>query len=137
MKKVLDDNFKDRYLLLFAEDNITDINWSGQGHLVRKKIYAQCNGIFSSNPNTIKWGLEDSTKEEFSTYKPCFWGSDAHDYDKMFKPDMDRFCWIKSDLTFAGLKQVLICPQDRIYIGNIVPEYDNYLKNKQNIIKNY
>lgn len=136
LKKVLDDNFKDRYLLLFAEDNITDINWSGQGHLVRKKIYAQCNGIFSSNPNTIKWGLEDSTKEEFSTYKPCFWGSDAHDYDKMFKPDMDRFCWIKSDLTFAGLKQVLICPQDRIYIGNIVPEYDNYLKNKQNIISN-
>lgn len=136
LKKVLDDNFKGRYLLLFAEDNITDINWAGQGHLVRKKIYAQCNGIFSSNPNTIKWGLEDSTKEEFSTYKPCFWGSDAHDYDKMFKPDMDRFCWIKSDLTFAGLKQVLICPQDRIYIGNIAPEYDNYLKNKQNIISN-
>lgn len=29
LKKVLDDNFKDKYLLLFAEDNITDINWSG------------------------------------------------------------------------------------------------------------
>lgn len=134
MKKVLDDNFKDKYILLLAEDNITDINWNGQGHLVRKKIYAQCNGIFSSNPNTIEWGLKESTKEEFSTYKPCFWGSDAHDYNKMFKPDMDRFCWIKSDLTFSGLKQVLICPKDRIYIGSIVPEYDNYLKNKQNII---
>lgn len=136
LKKTLDSNFKGKYLLLFAEDNITDINWAGQGYLIRKKIYAQCNGIFSSNPSTINWGLEENTKKEFSTYKPCFWGSDAHDYNKMFKPDMDRFCWIKSDLTFAGLKQVLICPKDRIYIGNIVPEYDNYLKNKQNIISN-
>lgn len=134
LKKLLDTNFKNKYILLLAEDNITDIKWSNQGHLVRKNIYTQSNGLFSSNPNSIKWGLSDETKEEFSTYKPCFWGSDAHDYNKMFLPDMDRFCWIKADLTFQGLKQVLISPEDRIYIGPIAIPYDNYLKNKQNII---
>ncbi len=134
LKKLLDDNFKDNYILLLAEDNITDIKWNDQGHLVRKIIYIQSNGLFSSNQNSINWGLRDETKKEFSTYKPCFWGSDAHDYNKMFLPDMDRFCWIKSDLTFQGLKQVLICPKDRIFIGPIATPYDNYLKNKQNII---
>lgn len=134
LKEILDKNFKNKYILLFAEDDITDINWHDQGHMIRKNIYSKSDGIFSSNPRTIKWGLEESTKMEFSSYKPCFWGSDAHNYDKMYKPDMDRFCWIKSDLTFKGLRQVLINPIDRIYIGPIVPDYDNYLKNKQNII---
>lgn len=134
LKKLLDTNFKNKYILILAEDNITDIKWNDQGHLVRKNIYTQSNGLFSSNTNSIKWGLSDETKKEFSTYKPCFWGSDAHDYNKMFLPDMDRFCWIKADLTFQGLKQVLICPEDRIYIGPIAIPYDNYLKNKQNII---
>lgn len=120
LKKLLDTNFKNKYILILAEDNITDIKWNDQGHLVRKNIYTQSNGLFSSNTNSIKWGLSDETKKEFSTYKPCFWGSDAHDYNKMFLPDMDRFCWIKADLTFQGLKQVLICPEDRIYIGPIV-----------------
>lgn len=131
LKKLLDTNFKNKYILILAEDNITDIKWNDQGHLVRKNIYTQSNGLFSSNTNSIKWGLSDKTKKEFSTYKPCFWGSDAHDYNKMFLPDMDRFCWIKADLTFQGLKQVLICP---IYIGPIAIPYDNYLKNRQNII---
>lgn len=41
LKKILDDNFKNQYLLLLAEDHITDVNWSDQGHLIRKKnLYA-------------------------------------------------------------------------------------------------
>ena len=39
----------------------------------------------------------------------------------MFKPDQDRFCWIKADTTFEGLKQTLFEPQDRVWIGSTPP----------------
>lgn len=134
--EILNNNFNDRFLLLFAEDDITNVNWGDSGHSIRKNIYKKCNGIMSSNPNTIKWGLDDANAEEFEGLKPCFWGSDAHEYEKMFKPALDRFCWIKADTTFDGLKQVLINPNDRIFIGKDNQEY-NYLKiNKSRIIKN-
>ena len=69
--------------ILLVEDDITNISWKDQGHLVRKNHYAQCDGLMSSNPNTIKWGLSEETKKEFSSCKPCFWGSGAHKYEKM------------------------------------------------------
>ena len=39
--------------------------------------------------------------------------------------------WIKADLTFAGLKQCLYQPQERVFIGNIPPGLDRVRKNKQ------
>lgn len=134
IKDILEKNFKNQYLLLAVEDDITKINWKDQGHMIRKKIYSACHGIMSSNDNTIKWGLEKETQKEFSSLKPCFWGSDAHNYDKMFKPDLDKFCWIKADKTFEGLRQTLINPADRIYIGSSCIENDNVSKNKSNIL---
>lgn len=42
--------------------------------------------------------------------------------------------WIKAALTFAGLKQCLYHPQERVYIGNVPPILDRVTKNKQNNI---
>lgn len=42
--------------------------------------------------------------------------------------------WIKANLTFAGLKQCLYQPQERVYIGNVPPALDRVTKNKQNNI---
>lgn len=135
LKEILEKNFKNKYLLLLVEDDITNISWRDQGHMQRKIPYTACHGLMSSNEKTIKWGLEESTLEEFKSYKPCFWGSDAHKYDEMFAPDLDRFCWIKADTTFLGLKQVLINPKERIFIGNVCPQLSNINSNKSNIIE--
>lgn len=62
-------------------------------------------------------------KEWFDKPKPCIKGSDAHKIDYPFghlknhlsEPD-DRYCWIKAETTFEGLKQILIEP-DRVFIG--------------------
>lgn len=114
--------------------NITDINWADAGHQIRKIIYSSSHVIFSSNPKTIKWGLRESTKAEFSTFKGCIWGSDAHEYQKLFTPDKNRHCWIKADPTFAGLLQVAIQPHNRTYIGNVPPPVDAVYKNKSKYI---
>lgn len=55
--------------------------------------------------------------------KPCLHGSDAHKIAKLFRPDQDRFCWVKAAPTFEGLKQVLYEPEDRVHIGPTPPIY--------------
>ncbi len=57
--------------------------------------------------------------------KPCLHGSDAHELGKICKPDLDRFCWIKADPSFEGLKQVLYEPKERIFIGITPPRLKN------------
>ena len=65
---------------------------------------------------------EDFIKE-FGSLKPCIHGSDAHSFDKLCKPDEDRFCWIKADPTFEGLKQIIYEPEERVKIQPENPEY--------------
>lgn len=132
IQKALDDNknlFKNKYLLLVVEDDITRIKWGDQAHMTRKVLYSVANGIFSSNQRTINWGLSKTTEEEFSSLKPCLWGSDAHCFNKLFNPDGMKYCWIKANPTFSGLMQVFYSPEERVFIGYEPPKLDIYKKN--------
>jgi hypothetical protein len=53
--------------------------------------------------------------------KPCIHGCDAHSENKLFEPDLSRYCWIKAIPTFEGLKQVLYEP-DRVKIQEDKPD---------------
>lgn len=110
--------FLNKYLFILVEDDITQYNWKDSGHQLRKRIYANSHMIFSSNAKTKTWGLSEETKSEFSSYKGCIWGSDAHNIERLFLPDNDNFCWIKADVSFHGLVQAAIHPHDRCFIGN-------------------
>jgi len=121
--------FEGKYLLLLSEEGWSLIRWEGQGHLTRKNLLVSSHAIFSSNPNTRDWALgkkhpspEDFIKE-FASLKPCIHGSDAHTFEKLCKPDEDRFCWIKADPTFEGLKQIIYEPEERVRIQSEKPEY--------------
>ncbi|MFA5426952.1 MAG: hypothetical protein WC279_01945 [Sulfurimonas sp.] len=124
--------FKDKYLIITPPDeDLSGINWKSQDHLVRKVIIQKTDLLFASNPKTIKWGLGEfnsSKKEfidEFKSIKATIWGSDAHDFDNLFKPSQKRYTWIKSDTTFNGLKQILFEPS-RVYIGENKPQEPIY-----------
>lgn len=129
--------FKDKYLLILAEEGLPLMDWDGQDHQTRKVLLQKSDCIFSANPKTIEWclGKKHSTIEEFicefKGLKPCLWGSDAHSYDKLFEPDLKRYTWIKADPTFEGLKQIIYEPEDRVYIGEEPPrklERDKIIK---------
>ena len=66
---------------------------------------------------------EDQYKQFMELPKACVKGSDSHELDYPFgklKNDksepIDKYCWIKGDLSFNGLKQIKYEP-DRVYIG--------------------
>lgn len=60
--------------------------------------------------------------------KPIITCSDCHDPRRYEQKDP---LWIKSELTFAGLKQCLYQPDERVFVGDIPPALDRVYKNKQ------
>ncbi len=94
----------------------------------RRAIYQLSDMIFSSNPKDIAYFLGEGTdrpdlvKEKCGSLMPCIHGSDAHNNARIFAPVDDRFCWIKADPTFEGLKQVLYEPKERVRISSTVPD---------------
>lgn len=97
----------------------------------RRSLYQFSDAIFSSNDKDKLYFLGKSVDDEkivirkCGSLKPCYHGCDAHSNDKIFKPDGNRFCWIKADPTFEGLKQTLYEPEDRVKIQALQPDIKN------------
>lgn len=115
---------------------------------IRKSIYHLSDFIFSSNSKDKDYFLgkkknaegkiiddEKIVVSKCGSTKGCIHGSDAHKEDELFEPDNELFCWIKADPTFDGLKQVLIEPEERIYIGKTPPIIEKVKDNRTKYIK--
>lgn len=108
---------------------------------VRKAIYKISDCIFSSNPKDADYfvgrGVDDgkSVRMKCGTLKPCIHGSDAHTEANLFSPDKNRYCWIKADPTFIGLRQILYEPHpgERVLIGPTRPSPKDNFKVIKNI----
>ena len=96
----------------------------------RQAIYKFVDGVFSATPSDIAYFLGEKANcpvdlviKECGSLKPCVHGCDAHKNEKIFEPDQQRYCWIKADPTFNGLKQILYEPKERVRISQIIPDY--------------
>lgn len=129
IKERLDSRFRGKYILVLADENLSEMSWQGQDHAVRKQLVQMSHAVFSSNEGTRNFCLGDkhSSQEafinEFKSLKPCLWGCDSHSYDERFlEPNDERYCWIKSEVSWEGLKQVLYEPYERVRIQKENPE---------------
>ncbi len=95
---------------------------------VRQSFYQSVDFIFSGNDSDRRFFLGESCDppekiiKNCGSLKPCLHGSDAHNNATIFEPTGSKYCWIKADMTFNGLRQVLYEPKDRVRIGPIMPE---------------
>lgn len=109
------------------QDGVSGLPLDGGFAALREQILKSAHIVFSGNPADRKFYLGEAGDEKSSALarlggrKPCMHGSDAHELAKLFKPDHDRFCWIKADCTFEGLRQTLFEPGDRVAIGALPP----------------
>ncbi|MCX2476083.1 hypothetical protein OQZ33_17245 [Pedobacter sp. MC2016-05] len=103
---------------------------------VRKTIYYLSDAVFSTNPKDVSYFLgkrldevDDITAEakeaeiqkvitERGSLKSCLVGCDAHTETDLFS----RFTWIKADLNFDGLKQIIFEPEQRVKIQDAEPD---------------
>jgi len=141
-----DSRFKDKYLLVLPDELSSLIEWGKQDHIIRQGLLQKSDMVFSSNHQTIEWCLgegpykngEDAFIKEFKSLKPCIHGSDAHKLDEIGRPcakrcepghncganpsDCEmRYCWVKADPTFEGLRQLKYEPANRVRIQSADP----------------
>lgn len=107
------------------EDYLT--NGGSQLSTTRRVLYQMSDMVFSAKPNDRIFFLGQKTSpedvvEKCGRLKACVHGCDAHTNTKIFEPDKSRYCWIKADPTFEGLKQIIDEPDDRVWIGEYSPE---------------
>ncbi len=94
---------------------------------IREELQRMSNFIFSSRPGDRTYWLGQSAdsidllKKKYNGPKPCIHGSDAHELLKVGAPDLNRYCWIKGDLTFESLRQICLEPESRVFIGDEYP----------------
>lgn len=94
---------------------------------IREELYRFSHIVFSSREEDRKYFLGQGTDDEAvvlqkaGSLKPCVCGSDAHSIERFFESDQKRYCWIKADPTFEGLRQILHEPAERIWIGATPP----------------
>lgn len=149
LQKLLDENkcFRENVIVVVSNSNkdgasafqkhydLFEDDAAGSLDALRKSIYRISDCIFSSNEKDINYfsGLKKDNKEivkkKCGSIKPCIHGSDAHTEDKLFSPDQDKFCWIKANPTFEGLKQIIyeVDPGERVKISPVMPDQkDSY-----------
>ena len=83
--------------------------------------------IFSSNPSQREFWLgqkpgydREYIERTYRFLKPCLHGSDAHKNERV-TPDLERYCWIKGDPTFETLRQAVLEPEYRVWLGEALP----------------
>ena len=94
----------------------------------RQEIEAFADIIFAATPNQrLFWlGQQPNADRKFieKTYralKPCLHGSDAHRQESVVMPSLNRYCWLKGDLAFETLRQAVIEPEERVWLGDAPP----------------
>ncbi|WP_313034520.1 TrlF family AAA-like ATPase [Acinetobacter sp.] len=98
---------------------------------LRSSIYQLADGLFSPKPSDYKYFLGKGREKpeqiisKYRSLKPCIHGSDAHRLEELFEPKENRYCWIKAEPTFEGLKQIIHEPESRVHIGQHCPETKN------------
>lgn len=132
--EVLEKNFnKEDYILaLPCDEDMSNINWNSRDHMIRKNIYIKSQIYLTSSEKTINWALGktyDNIKlylEEFKSLKPCIVCSDAHNFENLFVTDSKKYTWIKAEISFNGLRQILLEPELRVKQQLTNPSNDKF-----------
>lgn len=110
-----------------GDDGLSGFQQDGAWGGYREEITRFSQVVFSGRPGERDFWLGHRNPNDLETikhlggFKPCVHGSDAHEIARLFRPDLDRFCWIKADPTFEGLRQLVYEPEDRVCIGPTPP----------------
>jgi len=133
-----DESLKDKFLVWLPYDEYGGINNIDPNNdkYFKLGLINKADIIGSSNKKQIDFFLWKSDKHKEEKIKewlnkrqiPCIKGSDAHKINYPFgklqdqnSQPTDKYCWIKADPIFEGLKQIIYEPRDRIFIGRENP----------------
>lgn len=111
-----DEWMRDNALIAIAagQDGLGGVAEDSQWRARRDELGRNAHIILSGSPNERAFWLRDNPD---LPKRPCLHGSDAHRLDRVLRPDDDRLCWIRGDASFESLRQTVMEPERRVFIG--------------------
>lgn len=92
--------------------------------IVRQEVEKFAHLIFASSESQRDFWLgrkpaatPDDIRARYGNLKPCLHGSDAHEHKFVGVPDGDRYSWVKGIPAFDSLRQAVIDPAGRAFVG--------------------
>lgn len=153
-----DKDFKEKYLIWLPYDEYGGIDEIDpqSDDWIKNNFIRKADILGSSNKKQIDFFLWESPlkidsapkfsdndfEKWFDKKKPCIKGSDSKNCsypigklrDDKSKPT-SKYCWIKADPTFEGLKQIIYEPDERVFINEQPALLQRVKENKTKFIK--
>jgi hypothetical protein len=124
LRDLLADGWAKRNVLMAVaagQDGLAGIAQDSMWSAARKELGSLASIVFSGQQGDIDYWLGRKKGVRPPATKPCLHGSDAHLVSKVLRPDDDRLCWIRGDASFEALRQALVEPEHRVFIGSRPP----------------
>lgn len=134
LEKKLRDNFTDNEYLLVGVANgygsLRPGNNDGRGAEYAKELDKKCQMFFGTSKNTDFYLNKIDGRAQFDLLpKAILSGSDAHSFEdlvnklgKKFNNTDSEIVWVKADLSFEGLRQVIYEPESRLRLSDNKPQ---------------
>jgi len=114
------DYFNDKHLTAVGKTEWYDIKWNDQSIADKKHIINSADMVFISSESIADFEKARRSLEVGRVNSLLLDCSDAHANSNSAHKDRigNSLTWIKADMTFEGLKQVLYEPDERIFVGD-------------------
>lgn len=131
------DCFNGKYLIAIGKTEWDELSWTDSSIATKKSIINKADLVFTAAENVDKFRKAKERLTVQGVNDLLLDCSDAHYFSDSDEKDRIGNCatWIKADPTFEGLKQVLIEPKDRVYVGECPDILGKIEVNKTKYIK--
>lgn len=126
------DYFNGKYLSAVGKTEWYDIKWNDQSIADKKTIINSADLVFISSETIADFEKAKKSLQVARVNSLLLDCSDAHANSNSAHKDRigNSLTWIKADITFEGLKQILNEPEERIFVGD-EPEIFKRVRNKK------
>jgi hypothetical protein len=116
--------FKNKFLTAVGKTEWADIKWNDHSIADKKNIINGADFVFIAADTPQQWEKAKQSLHDGGVNDRLLDCSDAHSFCASLNKDRLGHCftWIKADPTFAGLRQLLVEPDERIWVGDIPPQ---------------
>lgn len=129
--------FEGKYLTAVGKTEWADIKWNDHSIAEKKNIINGADFVFISADTVEAWARSKNTLVDEGVNPRLLDCSDAHALHTAEQKDRlgKCFTWIKANPTFQGLRQVIIEPEDRVFVGTLPPSLERVQSRPTRVVK--
>ena len=114
------DCFDDKFLIAIGKTEWDELKWTDASIAQKKSIINEADIVFTASENVTKYNTAKQKLSSQGVNDFLFDCSDAHSFSsEITEKDRIGNClnWLKSDISFDGLRQVIIEKEGRLFVG--------------------